>query len=240
MAALTLRSVKGSPLTHAEVDGNFSGINDEQVLTRDEVIAARGSRSALALRLETISNFASPNALGYVVGGWLTNSFHGTNLGTIAGAINRLELSPFYYSEPIRLDSIGVSVTAASSTGGGDCRVLIYVDDGSGFPGDLVYAGPNLDTTTTGAKQDGAADLTLDSGRTYWLGVHWNSAATLRGIAVASAANLGLSGDNANTFFNKLRQTPAYGSHPDPYVFASGNRTTGIPPAVTMRTRALT
>lgn len=33
MATLTLRSVKGSPLTNAEVDANFSNLNDDKVET---------------------------------------------------------------------------------------------------------------------------------------------------------------------------------------------------------------
>jgi hypothetical protein len=38
MASLTLRSVKGSPLTNAEIDGNFSNLNTDvasRVLTTD-------------------------------------------------------------------------------------------------------------------------------------------------------------------------------------------------------------
>lgn len=31
MATLTLRSVKGSPLTNAEVDANFSNLNDDKM-----------------------------------------------------------------------------------------------------------------------------------------------------------------------------------------------------------------
>jgi hypothetical protein len=239
MATIVTRAVKGEPLTHAEVDSNFGNINTDLESVESEVVAARGSRSNLGLRITNISNFASPNALGYVVGGWRTNGFHGTNLGTISGAINRLELSPFYTSEPLRVDSVGFSVTTASSTGGGEARALIYEDDGDGFPGDLVYAGPALSTTSTGARQDGAADITFEAGRQYWLGLHWNSAATVRGINVNSAVNLGLSGNHTNTHFNKLRTTPAFGSHLATYSFAIGHRQTGSPPAIIMRAAAL-
>lgn len=203
-----------------------------------EIIAARGSRSSLNLRITNISNFASPNALGFVEGAWITNSFHGTTLTTNTGAINRLELSPFYSSDPLRISSIGVSVSTASSTGGGTCRVLIYVDDGTGRPGDLIFAGTNLSTTTTGAKQE-TVDITLDNGRQYWIGVHWNSAAALRAISpTGGAVNLGLSGNSATTFFSVLRTSPTYGSHPATWSFSAAQRTVANPPAVIMQTTA--
>ena len=203
-----------------------------------EVIAARGSRSALNLRITTISNFASPNALGFVEGAWITNSFHGTSLTTNTGAINRLELSPFYSSDPLRISSIGVSVSTASSTGGGTCRVLIYVDDGTGRPGDVIFVGNDLSTTTTGAKQQ-TVDISLDNGRQYWIGVHWNSAAALRAISpTGGAVNLGLSDNNATTFFSVLRATPTYGSHPTTWSFSAAQRTVANPPAVIMQTTA--
>ncbi len=45
--SLTLRTVKGSPLTNAEVDGNFSSLRDEKI-ERDGTIAMTGKLTLVA------------------------------------------------------------------------------------------------------------------------------------------------------------------------------------------------
>ena len=46
MATLTLRSVKGSPLTHNEVDGNFTNLNTDKVELTDLSVATNAAGSA--------------------------------------------------------------------------------------------------------------------------------------------------------------------------------------------------
>ena len=147
-----------------------------------EVETARGDRSNLNNRITTISNFASPNAGGIVVGNYYDNAFQGTASGTLAGAANRVVMAPFYTSERMRIDQLGIAISAAvaSST----LRCFIYGSDASGWPDELLYVGDSdLSGATTGYKSH-TLDFTFDSGRQYWVGVRMNSTATYRAISV--------------------------------------------------------
>ncbi len=48
--ALTLRTVKGSPLSNAEVDGNFTSLNTNKVEKTDIIDLAHGGTNATTLQ----------------------------------------------------------------------------------------------------------------------------------------------------------------------------------------------
>lgn len=225
----------------AWVDQSGGGVAQEDFDALEaEVVTARGSRSSLGLRIENVGNFASPNAMPYLPGQWVTNSFHSSNLGAIAGAIGRYELSPFFVSAPTRLDSIGVRVSTVSTTGSGQLRCLIYETDPTGYLLSLLYAGPELLTSgSAGSRQDGAADVMLDGSRPYWIGVHWDSAASVNGVSIAACVNLGHASNNSTASLNKIRGTATFGSHPETIDLTSAGLSSGIPPALIMRLAAL-
>lgn len=176
----------------------------------DEVAEARGSRSTLGRRLNAISNFASPNVGGYIVGQIYDAAMHATNSTTSASAANRLELHPFYTSVPLRIDQLGVAVSTASA---GAARCVIYSSTEEGWPDELLLSVDQLDTGTAGWR--GAdVDFTFDSGRQYWLGHHTAAAPTLRAYPTSSAGNLGPNAGTGNgtNYFTVLRQTVTYAS----------------------------
>lgn len=203
-----------------------------------EIEAARGDRSSLALRLATISNFASPNAGGVVVGRYYDNAFQGANAGTGAGAANRVEMSPFYTSTRLRIDQLGVAVSTAVA--GSLLRCCIYGSDADGWPDALLYEGDSDLSGATAAFVSHALDFTFDSGRQYWLGVRFSSTTTLRTIANGSMPNLGLAASNGSTYATMLRRTLAFATPlPESWGFVAGDLTAGNPASVRMRAAAI-
>lgn len=176
----------------------------------DEVAEARGSRSTLTRRLNAISNFASPNVGGYIVGQIYDAAMHAPNSNTSTSAANRLELHPFYTSVPLRIDQLGIAVSTANA---GAARCVVYSSTEEGWPDELLLSVDQLDTGTTGWR-GAAADFTFDSGRQYWLGHHTAGAPALRAYPTTSAGNLGLNaGTGAGTnYFTVLRRTVTYAS----------------------------
>ena len=204
-----------------------------------ELIDARGNRSSLDLRISTISNFASPNGGGVVIGQYYDNSFQGTAGVTLAGAANRIELAPYYTSTRLRIDQIGVAV---STQGAGVLgRVVIYGSDSDGWPNALLYEGDSdLDFGSTGYKSH-TLDFTFDSGRQYWLGIRCSGIATIRAVNVSSAVNLGLSNSIASNYATLLRRTVTFANPaPDPWVFTNSDRISNVgPPSIRFRAAAL-
>jgi hypothetical protein len=205
----------------------------------DEVVEARGQRSRLHLRISTISNFASPNAGGNIVGQFCDNAFHGLAPTTLAMAANRMDLAPFFTSTPLRIDQLGVAVSTAVA--GSLLRCVIYEADSDGWPNELLYEGDtDLDSGVTGYRFH-ALDFTFDSGRQYWLGVRSSSTATIRAIGVGSAVNLGLNGSNGTNYFTVIRRTLAFATPaPALWNFVPADRAANVPPpSIRMRAAAL-
>lgn len=199
-----------------------------------EIVAARGDRSSLGLRISNVSNFASPNAGGNIVGQFYDNAFHAAAPATLAWAANRLDMAPFFTSQRMRIDQIGVGVATA---GAGAARCVIYDSTPDGWPDDLVLSASITDTGTVGYAF-AAVDFTFDAGRQYWLGLHTAGAPTIRAINLSSAVNLGVSSSNGTSYFSILRRTVTYASGaPATWNFLPSDRQGGIAP-VSMRMRA--
>lgn len=189
-------------------------------------------------RLGTISNFASPNAGGVVVGQYYDNSFQGTASATLAGSADRIDLAPYYTSVPITIDQIGVAVSTAVAGALG--KIVIYDAGADGWPDALLFEGATgMDFSSTGYKFH---DLTstpfaFDKGRIYWVGIRHSSTATLRTINVSSAVNLGLTSNAASNYATVLRRTLAYATAaPANWVFTNSDRTANItPPSIRFR-----
>lgn len=204
-----------------------------------EIVAARGDRASLNNRLSTISNFASPNAGGVIVGQYYDNAFQGTGSSTLATAANRVDMAPFYTSQRMRIDQLGVAVSTASA--GSLLRCFIYESGAEGWPDQLLYEGDSdLSGAATGYVSH-SLDFTFDSGRQYWLGVRSSGTPTLRSINLSSAVNLGVNGNNGTQYFTMLRRTLAFATPlPASWGFVSGDRVANVTPySIRMRAAAL-
>lgn len=201
--------------------GEFSEENFLALL--GEVAEARGSLSRLSNRLSVISNFASPNVGGYVVGQFYDQSLHSVASGTLASAADRLELYPFYTSEQVRVDQIGIAVSTASA---GEARVLIYGCGPDSWPSELLHSFEVQNTGTVGYRS-ADVDFVFERGRQYWIGRHTSAAPTLRTVTIGSVGNLGLNGSNGTNYFTLLRRTVAYASGaPENWNFVNADRVT--------------
>ena len=217
----------------------LSDITPEQLVAlAAEIAAARGDRSALTERISTVSNFASPNAGGIVVGQYYDGALHALNNTTLTGAVGRVQMGPFYTSERLRIDQIGVLVSTASGGALGKC--FIYGSGSDNWPSDLLFeASDDLDFSTTGFKSH-SIDFTFDAGRQYWLGVRTSAGGALRALSQGSSANIGLFLNDSVSYNTSLRRTITYATAlPDPWVFDSADFINGSAYSIRMRAAAL-
>lgn len=153
------------------------------------------------------------------------------SVGTGSGGtqnIGAIGLAPIWFPRTVRVDQTGVWIATASTTGGGNCRTLMYRDTGDIVPGDLVFASEPLPTDVANVRPtDATVDVTLPAGL-YWLGVHSNSGAALRNIPLTSLAALHAheSVDGIGWITRATKASVAFGAHPDPWdavVAGTGN-----------------
>jgi hypothetical protein len=208
-----------------------------------ELREARGDRSNLNARITTISNFASPNAAPNIVGQFYDNAFHATASTTRPMVTNQLDLVPYYTSQRLRIDQIGIAVSTASA--GSLAAIVIYTSTPEGWPDEVVFEGSSvfnpLDCGTTGYKTHTGVDFTFDAGRIYWLGVKSSGTATLRAVNVGSSCNLGVNGSGGTNYLTILRRALTWPNDaPDPYGVATGHRVANLAPfSVRFRCAAL-
>jgi len=163
----------------------------------DEIFDARGSRGKLGYRIGNISNFASPNSGGNLPGRYYDAAFHAAGTANFTTGLNRVDIYPFYLSQSFKMDTIAINVVTAAAAGA-LARILIYDATLEGWPKNLLFEGNDLDIAATGMKSQ-AVDITIDSGRQYWIGVHTSlNAGALSGIPPTSLTNLGLTGGSSN------------------------------------------
>ncbi|WP_065169865.1 hypothetical protein [Paracoccus sp. MKU1] len=199
---------------------------------RDEVVAARGSRTSLGLRISTISDFACPNAGQALPGRYVDQSFHGTAANNYTPGQRRLEISPFYTSQSLLVDHIGFLVQSGSA--GFIGRAYIYSATPEGWPNALLYEGPDLDLSASGfVGADLAAPFSFETGRTYWLGFRNVDVggAQLRAVPTSNCVNLGLLGPDSNQYVTILRRSlTAAAAAPDPWAFVESDMVGNVTP----------
>jgi hypothetical protein len=181
-----------------------------------------------------IGNFASPNAGGYVVGQYYDNSFHAAASGVIAGAANRAEMSPFFVSESLTIDQLGVAVS--TSVAGSLLRCFIYGSNSQGWPDQLLYEGNDDLSGADGGYVAHTLDFSFNTGIQYWLGVRYSANTAVRGVGISSLANLGLAAA-ANIAYNTKLQRPITFADalPQSWAFQASDLTTGICPSIRFR-----
>jgi hypothetical protein len=182
------------------------------VLTRNTSKELRIAATAVSSdqQAATAAKFSAGMTTTAVAGLFYDNSFYPAGTSTLNGVTNGIDLAPWSTSGPIVIDQIGVAVaTAVAST---SVKVVIYDSDANGWPGALLYESAAIPTIATGFQFVAVANFAFKPGTTYWIGVRYNGAPTLRAIPVANCISLGLNGSNGIDYFTKLRRTLTFGT----------------------------
>ena len=226
-------------IAHSLNLGGNANVGDLLALT-NEIAAARAGRASLNDRISLVAGFASPNAGPFIPGRWYDQAFHGGNSVNHTASQNRTELCPFYCSEILAIDRIGVAVVTAGPAGGLG-RMLIYESDPStGWPTNLVYESPDIDLSIGTGFQgaDLATPFVFERASVYWVGYRLGATngLVIRGIANTTAINFGLITPDGNTYASLIRKAGGWGTTTtpvwpnDPSLLTNGNA-----PSIRMR-----
>lgn len=127
MSTLTLRSVKGTPLTNTEVDNNFSNLNADKYEFGDspsfEDLALTGSLTTSVTAAVSAAGSTQANATA------LTKTI---NVVTTATAAQGVRLPPA---------AAGLNIKVINTTG---VSIVVYPDTGDDIDGGAVNVGVNL------------------------------------------------------------------------------------------------
>jgi hypothetical protein len=208
---------------------------DQILIERDHTpYRARISDIPAPAEVAIIANFASPNTGGYVPGQYYDNSFHAALSGTIAGAANRVEMSPFFVSENVTIDQLGVAVSTAVA--GSLLKCFIYGSNSQGWPDQLLYEGNDDLSGAAVAYVGHTLEFTFNTGIQYWLGVRYSANTTVRGVNLSSSGNLGLSTAAGNTYYTRVVRTISFADAlPQSWAFQASDLGTGVFPSIRFR-----
>ncbi len=96
---------------------------------------------------------------------------YNTSFGTtsLANGVNTMMLSLFYPATTFTISELSINVTTAASSAS-NVKILVYSDDGFGYPRAKLIESSSLSMTTTGAKVF-LTSYTFTAGTKYWMGV---------------------------------------------------------------------
>ena len=110
--------------------------------------------------------------LTYPISTWLyAAQAYDMNFGTtsLASGVNNMMLSLFYPATTFTISELSISVSTAASSAS-NVKILVYSDDGFGYPRVKLIESSALSMTTTGAKVF-LTSYTFTAGTKYWMGV---------------------------------------------------------------------
>lgn len=154
-------------------------------------------------------------------------SFGSTTKATVAGAANRLYLMPFIPAVDITVSSLSIDCSTAQA--GSNVRILVYSNN-NGSPGTKLLESTNLSTSAPTGVKTYTVTYTFLSGAIYWVGAHWSSTSTLRGIPLANSIGLGTPAGAGSTNYTLYSLTVAFGSAPT--TFTGGTLAAVIGPEI--------
>lgn len=98
----------------------------------------------------------------------------GIGLSTTTPADGAIRVARFQLTEPQVFDKLGFEIITTAGSTGSVCMGVIYADNGSDYPGDLVIGTPTIVTETTGVKEPvspfGAGLMLRLPVGVYWVG----------------------------------------------------------------------
>jgi hypothetical protein len=121
---------------------------------------------------------------------------------SLSNGVNTMMLSLFYPATTFTISELSINVTTAASSAS-NVKILVYSDDGFGYPRAKLIESSALSMTTTGAKVF-LTSYTFTAGTKYWMGVIIDAAAGA--IVTALGSNILIS----RMFNYTLTQTGMY------------------------------
>lgn len=110
--------------------------------------------------------------LTYPISTWLyAAQAYNMSFGTtsLSSGVNNMMLSLFYPATTFTISELSINVTTAASSVS-NVKILVYSDDGFGYPRAKLIESSALSMTTTGAKVF-LTSYTFTAGTKYWMGV---------------------------------------------------------------------
>ena len=228
-----------APTNHSHAISDVTGLQTA-LTTATETLATLQSEIAEArAHLSAVSAFAAPNAGGIVPGRYYDNATTSVTNSNYTSAVNRVDMTPFITSRPLRVDQIGFAVVTAGSAAYG--RAFVYETGADGWPSDLIFEGDDdLDLNSLNFRGHTlASPITFEANKVYWVGWRFGAATTyaaLRGLNISSAPNLGLAASNSNSYLSVLRRTIPFTTRmPATWGFVESDMAASVAPSIRMR-----
>lgn len=164
-------------------------------------------------RLAAIVN--SGTLIAPAVGTYITQQINAADAGTLATSADLLRAAPFFPTRPHSIDRLGISVTAALSSGADSAYLYIYSSDPvTQRPASQLLASPQLTGFgTTGAKE-APVSFTFEAFTLYWLVLHIGCVVTLRSVVPGATPAMGILNNNASQHYKQLSNTRVISSPP--------------------------
>lgn len=107
-----------------------------------------------------------------------------TNFGTtsLANGVNYMMLSLFYPATTFTISELSINVTVVASSAS-NAKILVYSDDGFGYPRVKLIESSPLSLTTLGARTY-SISYTFTAGTKYWMGVITDTSAGANVVAL--------------------------------------------------------
>ena len=120
---------------------------------------------------------------------WVTGRFYGLPKGATPVAVltvaSTLYAYPVYVPNTATVSTLNIGVTTGQT--GGAAHVGIYADNGSGYPGDLVYdSGAVSGLTSTTVVTKSSVATTLQAGL-YWIATIFTASSTFPSVSAITA-----------------------------------------------------
>lgn len=146
-----------------------------------EQVAAAGLVGGGSTALHSHPGGGDNSPLRYRLSGRYHSALPDSN-GTLALTVNRLYAIPFVVVDAKTITRIAIHVTTLGASA--NCRLGIYQDNGSIYPGSRVSDCGTVTMTSTGIKEITGLNISLTANTLYWLVCVCDVAATIVAFAV--------------------------------------------------------
>ncbi len=224
----SLRQPRG---TRAALDAKASGstiVPGQVYVVTDEERLAFGLTSSTYATAGGIAKMFEPS------GAHIDQSTTANAPTTLAAVENRVYLSPFFVTDAIEIDRIGVSLSATDPAA--RIRLGIYSSDSRGRPDSLAFSSADMNASATGYLFE-SLTFTFKASSIFWLAFHSVFTPTPRSIPVNGQRSLGLgTGVNGTAYMTCIHRTVTYASGlPSAWGHLNSELVSAVMPSIRMR-----